>query len=291
MSTNHQPALTHISPDPVLKILEKPTFGLTLVALYPCPSELRSAYESFAAKLQAELPAERDGAVVYNASNLHCTIASVAVFMDNPWTHQSAADRQRVVDKWIGTITRAVERARAAVRQSGQAFGPIQLTIDRPRLSPAAGFFWESETGGTSTISAIRRELADIIRSEGVCIAPPAGGLPSIPQDPSVLEAMRAGRRGGGHPLQGPPLPADAALVDLTADGQTAIPNIIHSTFMRFRKAPERTPGEIQADFERLADQWTPLTIPISQITLVLEDRPYMHIQHDSSHIMATWDL
>eukprot|EP00667_Euglena_gracilis_P018538 EG_transcript_19704 len=74
--------------------------------------------------------------------------------------------------------------------------------------------------------------------------------------------------------------------LDMTDD--VRIPGILHSTLLRFRKAP-RDAEQWQAAFLRVAASWRPVAVEVRAMHLAVEDRPYMHTVKDSAHMRLVW--
>jgi len=74
-----------------------------------------------------------------------------------------------------------------------------------------------------------------------------------------------------------------------------SIPNIIHSTFLRFHEVPESIGKEVQELFQRhVKDKLTtffPDPISVPHAKLVCERIPYMHIPDDKDHVIATFQF
>mmetsp|Transcript_18129 Transcript_18129/g.25547 ORF Transcript_18129/g.25547 Transcript_18129/m.25547 type:complete len:107 (+) Transcript_18129:148-468(+) len=75
-----------------------------------------------------------------------------------------------------------------------------------------------------------------------------------------------------------------------------SIPGIVHSTFLRFRKVPT-TRGEIvQSKFEthvlpQLKQTFFSKPITLTDVKLVCERIPYMHIPVDDHHVFDVYNL
>ena len=72
-----------------------------------------------------------------------------------------------------------------------------------------------------------------------------------------------------------------------------SIPGIIHSTFLRFYEVPE-TPGvQVQESFQKYVKDeiatFFPDSIYVPHAKLVCERTPYMHIEDDEHHVLATF--
>lgn len=59
--------------------------------------------------------------------------------------------------------------------------------------------------------------------------------------------------------------------------GNFKIPNIVHSTFLRFVAEP-RDPAAFRARFDDVAQRWTPVTVWATSIAAVRESVPFMHL-------------
>ena len=74
------------------------------------------------------------------------------------------------------------------------------------------------------------------------------------------------------------------------------IPNIVHSTFMRFADAPKTDWDKMQAEFAKVQERVTDnifgdLVVETDVVRLVCERRPYMHIPCDEEHVFETVKL
>jgi hypothetical protein len=75
-----------------------------------------------------------------------------------------------------------------------------------------------------------------------------------------------------------------------------AIPGIIHTTFLRFHRIPDTEGALVQERFqqhvllrnapEELSTAFFPNPIPVTQVKLACERRPYMHIPNDERHVL-----
>jgi hypothetical protein len=73
------------------------------------------------------------------------------------------------------------------------------------------------------------------------------------------------------------------------------IPDIIHSTFLRFAKVPHTIGHLVQ---ERYQSKVTPQvqnifqqSLPVKVCKLVIESSPYMHVPDDDNHVLHSWSL
>jgi len=73
------------------------------------------------------------------------------------------------------------------------------------------------------------------------------------------------------------------------------IPNIIHSTFLRFADAPRTDWDAMQTKFaavqERLQEMFGDCVVETDSVRLACERRPYMHIPCDEKHVFETIGL
>ena len=72
------------------------------------------------------------------------------------------------------------------------------------------------------------------------------------------------------------------------AEGQAPlnIPNIVHTSFLRFIKKPKE-PRQLEEKFHRIAREcFEPIRLDVDELCLALESRPYMHIDCDESHVL-----
>ena len=149
--------------------------GAVLICSWPMPSHVLAAYQAFAARLKAELPAE---AYIYPASTLHCTILTLRAFTGGPL---DPAARQQLVAAWTPVL--------AAARASAEwPTGDFSLVMGAPTLEGAAGIFRYEDCDGA--IARMRECLHKAILA--------AGGVP----------AVGGGDRALARPLPGAPAPA-----------------------------------------------------------------------------------
>lgn len=71
--------------------------------------------------------------------------------------------------------------------------------------------------------------------------------------------------------------------------GKLHIPNIVHTTFLRFIKQPEDSERFLQK-FSQISDEFLTQTntivFDIDEVCLALESHPYMHIERDHTHVL-----
>lgn len=67
---------------------------------------------------------------------------------------------------------------------------------------------------------------------------------------------------------------------------EIAVPNIVHTSIMRFKKVPSNP--NFENDFQKIASIWNPVELEIREIYLVVEDIPYMHITKDANHLLLS---
>lgn len=128
---------------------ERPeTYGLTVVAGWPAPADLRTAYTAWAAQLAAALPGEP--LLVYPADHLHVTVATLASFRSGHLREAAMDVRDHHRRLWTQVLQAAVDEARAA----GRWPNAFALEPARPFLSAAAGCLSYTDAGGQ--LAAIR---------------------------------------------------------------------------------------------------------------------------------------
>ena len=125
-------------------------------------------------------------------------------------------------------------------------FRSFEVTLGRPRLSSAAGYFWVSDGGGA--VLRLRHRVRRALR------------------DPALAEAGITAALAASH-----------------------VPDIVHSSFLRFR-APTREPfAQIARQFRQLCAAWRPVAVRVDRVHLIVEDAPYMHIPKDPSRLVCTF--
>ena len=77
---------------------------------------------------------------------------------------------------------------------------------------------------------------------------------------------------------------------------QLKVPNIVHSTVVRFADTPVTQGVVVQSNFQRLlldglVTEHMTQSFPIDSIRLVCERRPYMHVPQDDRHVLWTGTL
>eukprot|EP00405_Crypthecodinium_cohnii_P007297 CAMPEP_0206422068 /NCGR_PEP_ID=MMETSP0324_2-20121206/1851_1 /ASSEMBLY_ACC=CAM_ASM_000836 /TAXON_ID=2866 /ORGANISM="Crypthecodinium cohnii, Strain Seligo" /LENGTH=236 /DNA_ID=CAMNT_0053886339 /DNA_START=18 /DNA_END=725 /DNA_ORIENTATION=+ len=210
--------------------------GLVLVCSWPMPQEVLQAYEHLRDELRDVMP---DGAYIYPASTLHCTVTTLRAFTAGP---MDAELRETMRSLWMPVLNaaRAMEEWPSV---------PFKLRINHPTLEGAAGIFRYDDLDGA--VESMRSCLRKAIEA--------AGGKAAEGMDWSEAKALPG-----------------------TPDGQIApqIPNIVHSTVLRWSSEP---PDQAAAkeSFAKVAEKWTPLDIEVGRATAVFEDHPYMHLGTD----------
>ncbi|CAE8713418.1 unnamed protein product, partial [Polarella glacialis] len=129
-----------------------------------------------------------------------------------------------------------------------------RLSMGRPTLEGSAGIFRFEDLD--RSVAKMRSCLREAILA--------AGG--------SAAEG--AGDRSAARVLPGSP----------EGDPAPHLPDIVHSTVLRWTAAPEDAVAAREA-FERIAASWEPLQVAVPFARGVFEDTPYMHIPDDPAHI------
>lgn len=141
---------------------------------------------------------------------------------------------------------------KAASKREDWPVRPLQLTLDTAQIGKKAGIMlWKDLSGGVDKMR--------------ICVQAEA------------QERERRLIRAGIDP------------------GTLSIPGIIHSTFLRFHEQPESPGKDIQEQFEKTVKNnistFFPEPITVSQVKLACERRPYMHIEEDGRHVLASFSL
>eukprot|EP00929_Paragymnodinium_shiwhaense_P082761 TRINITY_DN43775_c0_g1_i1.p1 TRINITY_DN43775_c0_g1~~TRINITY_DN43775_c0_g1_i1.p1 ORF type:complete len:246 (-),score=31.01 TRINITY_DN43775_c0_g1_i1:154-891(-) len=157
------------------------------------------------------------------------------------------ADRQDLRARWSDVLDKAAQN------DSWPKDG-FKLRIDKPRFEGSAGIFDIRDVDGA--IARIRSCLQEAILA--------AGG-----------KACSGADKAGGKPLPGGegihPAPH--------------LPDIVHSTVLRWKAEPSSDRDAIKASFALVAESWEPLEVTVSSVRAVFEDAPYMHIPDEPRQI------
>lgn len=235
-----------------------PTFSLVLVAGWPSSEPLRKHYRYFRTQLEAcfadaDLQGVDSPVYVYDASILHVTVASFhSIYQSVP-----SSELQTVCSKYAQQVVEDATKLATWPRSK------MQLTIDRGQLGAKAGILlWKEATGGMEAVRDCIREAA-------------ASVVASLDEDASLTDEARG------------------AVVTMLRD--IAVPGIIHSSFLRFWKQP-KTPGEdvqekLQATVFPRLEEIFPDAYSVTDLRLVIEKTPCMHIPNDSDHVLYTVKL
>lgn len=179
------------------------------------------------------------GAYVYPASTLHCTVLTIRAFPAGPL---DANSRQRLADAWTAVLE-------AARRSPGWPSEPsFRLRMGAPTLEGAAGIFRYEDCDGA--VAKMRACLRDAIRD--------FGGAAVI---------------GGGDKSLGKPI----AAFSLPGDPAPHIPDIVHSTAVRWAAEPADRTAALEA-FKEAAAAWAPLEVNVRGCKAVFESTPFMHM-------------
>eukprot|EP00927_Polykrikos_kofoidii_P066474 TRINITY_DN62077_c0_g1_i1.p1 TRINITY_DN62077_c0_g1~~TRINITY_DN62077_c0_g1_i1.p1 ORF type:complete len:244 (+),score=40.44 TRINITY_DN62077_c0_g1_i1:96-827(+) len=184
-------------------------------------------------------------AYLYPGSTLHCTICTFRAFTVG---NMSAEMREVECARWQPVL----RQARTSERWP---CGPFRLRMTRPTLEGSAAIFHYEDLDGA--VKNMRECLKDAIEAAGGCAA--IGG----------------GDRSLGRPLLG------------AGPGEPPphIPDILHSTILRWAAEPSCERSEVAAAFDRVAEQWEPLDVVVTCARAVFEDVPYMHMPSEEGHV------
>lgn len=97
----------------------------------------------------------------------------------------------------------------------------------------------------------------------------------------AIREALREACTGGILAKAG---------IKLEIPQTTHFPNIVHSSFGRFTRAP-KDETKFRASFKALAGKWRPVDAEIRQIFFTIESVPYMHMTKGPKSVIKTYTL
>ena len=167
-----------------------------------------------------------------------------------------------------------------------------------------------AETGSFSS-----NNLREAKRAEVLNLVQSASKLPGWPTEPLqlVVDSAQIGKRagillwkdlsGGVEAIRNCLKEAQASTESSSTTPAPFIPDIIHSTFLRFASTPQ-TPGKnvqeafrykirgrLGKDFFHAPSKSGPLVLRANTVRLVCESTPYMHIPNDDEHVLWTGEL
>ena len=177
-------------------------------------------------------------AYIYPPESLHCTVCTMRAFTAGALDHDAGREIAYV---W----QRILDRARA---MSDWPSAPFSLTMCAPTLEGAAAIFHyvDDDDGVEQMRECVRRAIEE------------AGGIAAVgASDRSLARAPDA------LPRTEPP---------------PHIPDIIHSTAMRWAAEPSAPRAEVRAAFDAVAATWEPIALEVRCARAVVESAPYMHI-------------
>ena len=155
-----------------------------------------------------------------------------------------AAARDALVEAWRPVLV-------AARANPSWPSGDFTLRMGKPTLEGAAGIFRYEDVDGA--IGKMRECLRVAIID--------AGGIPAI---------------GGGDRSQARPLPK------FNVQPAPHLPDIVHSTALRWSAEPTSTDAALAA-FTEVAADWKPLDIKVRSTRAVLESTPFMHMPYNDT--------
>lgn len=299
-------------PDPLAAALasgDRPSsWGLNLNLASPPPPELAAPYERLTAALSTAF-APAGNVHLYPFSSLHITASSPA-----PFTHcgLDASERASYVAKWAAALRDA------CTADNGFPTGPFPVVYERVVLESAAAFFAITDpTGSVARVRACIKRAAELVESESVptpravaadgddATPTPTTAAPTAGTPADAASAVTAAASGGAAASSvgaasaaADDAAAAAALAPATPVPQLCAragfktPGIVHSTFLRFTTAAPGLPdAEVRERFEAAAAaEWSPVTVTLDRLLLVIEAVPYMHLDlrgRDADKIVA----
>jgi len=244
------------------------TFGLVLVAGWPPSTAVQQDYTTRIVPLLRQCLDDDDpaaAAYVYPSTALHCTLATLWPFVPSRQRNQQPVATRHEQDELSQHATRVVQRALTRWKQQQQQqqqqvdgkAAPLSLQLHSCQLgAKAAILLWKDSSGQV-------RRLRSLLRQE-------------IEDDNNISEENRTAQQ-------------------LLAQG-LHIPDILHTTVLRFSRTPPGDGAQIQANFQRaLGGQQSPpmvqLQWDIDSITLVCERRPYMHHVDDEGDVLVREEM
>lgn len=234
------------------------TYGLVLVAGWPAPAAWQQLYgEEIRPRLSACFPNDTSSVYIYPPEALHVTLATFWSFHrqeELSSTHRKALEHH---------VHRVVERAWQNYLDDYPRENNFVLDIQSAQMGAKAGILlWKESTGRLDAFRAILRQTC-----QEECEQLVQRGINS--DNDSITEFLQE------------------------VFSNLILPNIVHSTVVRFAATPRTDGAMVQDLFRRtlldeLAANLIPQSIPLESITLVCEKKPYMHVPQDEDHVLWT---
>ena len=290
-------------------------FGPVLVTGWPlCSSSqlgggFKDEYEEFKRDVKKcfnEVDIERTtdddfpNVYLYPYSCLHITIATFRAFTTTTTNHQklTTIQQQKMMEEWKSFLLMASKRP--SWPSKGSSF---EFQIESAQIGTKAGILlWNERTGNLHAIrQTLQLELNEYYKKKK---------KHNHEKDQVNPKKNILSNTGNYTHLQNDDDPFQSLLETFK------IPNIVHSTFMRFHKEPQSNPSEVQKKFHNFflspltnkykkttskEDQQEPssktsklnklfnnIILQTNTIHFVNERTPYMHVPFDNDHIIAS---
>lgn len=243
------------------------TYGLVLVAAWPPSFAWREIYASrirprlaacFPSDIMEDSSASSSSSVyIYPPEALHVTLATFwSIHCKETISQGQAVDLER-------SVKAVVERAWQQYQNKFPNERHFVLEVESAQIGTKAGIILWKESSGR--LHAFRRVLHQTCQEECQRLEEPWS-------------------------LQGEPVDANSMFVR-QALSQIKVPDIVHSTVVRFAETPVTKGVVVQSNFERfildkLATELVPQSLHVPTIKLVCERQPYMHVPPDDRHVL-----
>eukprot|EP00978_Attheya_sp_CCMP212_P015218 scaffold39179_cov50-Attheya_sp.AAC.8 len=244
-------------------------FGLVLVAGWPPDLTLLGpSYHRFLTLVRSCFdetdivhPQDKDAlpaAYLYPPKHLHVTVAMCHRYTNGLGLENEDDDDSSTITR-VDQENQRIEFWKQVIHKASQRTGwptaPFRLRLDRAQIGSKAGILVWEET--TGGMAAMRQ-----------CISDQVAELKSMPS---------------------------SDLFSTYYYETLAIPNIVHSTFLRFSQIPKTNATTVQSRFQQMVlpqlSSLFPDELEVDTCTLVCARTPYMHIPYDEHHVMDVYNL
>ena len=238
-------------------------YGFILGVLMP-PKQLREPYEAFATKL-AQLDA---GIYVYPVDHLHCTISTLIMFKSDCSKALARSDpsiQKAVVDAWKTALSKHFPAI--GVRELGRPDAADSMT-DEVKW-PSSSVLSPGQTLKPLSFTFVKPRISK------------AAAFFELKDNAGVIDSLRkAIRLAATDPILDP-------YREKLGDFRFHVPEIVHSSFARFKQPLQSSYSHFEKQFDQLAaEAWKPVTVTVDRFFLCLEDTAYMHITKDWKCLM-----
>ena len=243
------------------------TYGLVLVAAWPPSPAWREIYANrIRPRLAACFPSDimedcgtssSSSVYIYPPEALHVTLATFwSIHCQETISQGQTVDLER-------SVKAVVERAWQQYQNNFPHERHFVLEVESAQIGTKAGIILWKESSGR--LNAFRRVLHQTCQEE----------CQRLEESCSLHEE---------------PVDTNAAFVR-HALSQIKVPDIVHSTVVRFSETPITEGVVVQRNFERfildqLSTELVPHSFPVHTIKLVCERQPYMHVPPDDRHVL-----